>query len=635
VAQSQAQLVRALGTQSITPSQIIEAVNQRRTVLNLEPLQQLLADSSLKAGLAAAPTDQKSIQRIPKKQALAELAELSAKLTSSEPANIAKGREQISEILGSLLNSPSLLRSLHRQDFLRTGLELIDGDSCPFCDTAWIVDQLRQHVLQSLDEAEQAAALRTQMEKAAAPIAGSLRQIEILTTVVSGYARQLKPPIDNVELDRWSATLKLRRETILKLENLEASLSYVSSDYRQLPEAVVKSLADIRHSVEQLPDPTKEEEAKEYLTLCQERLDVFRRGKRKQAQNKSRSDLAAKILDAYNATVTGVLNKIYGDVAKDFGRFYRFINRDDEAEFEGKLTPSAGMLSFDVDFYKRGSFPPAAYHSEGHQDAMGLCLYLALMKHTLEQKFSFAVLDDVLMSVDAGHRREVCALLKSEFPQTQFLVTTHDEIWLRHMMTEKLIAPKAFVHFRKWTVDDGPLVWDGTDAWQEIDESLSLNRIPQAAGTLRRYLEYVGRHLSERLRAKIEFRGDAQYDLGELLTAIIQAWRDLLSRAKAAANSWNKKDDLERLTALHDEFNRRVEKSQVEQWPMNASIHFNEWDNFQKQDFTRVVEAFKELLRSFSCTVCATDVYVLPPRGSREQIRCDCGDFSFNLKARS
>ena len=51
-------------------------------------------------------------------------------------------------------------------------------------------------------------------------------------------------------------------------------------------------------------------------------------------------------------------------------------------------------------------FPTGAYHSEGHQDGMGLCLYLALMKHISGKGFTLAVLDDVLMSVDSGHRRE-------------------------------------------------------------------------------------------------------------------------------------------------------------------------------------------------------------------------------------
>jgi Chromosome segregation ATPases len=63
------------------------------------------------------------------------------------------------------------------------------------------------------------------------------------------------------------------------------------------------------------------------------------------------------------------------------------------------------------------------------------------MRHLYGGAFTFAVLDDVLMSIDAGHRREVCALMKREFPNTQFVVTTHDPIWLRHMKTEASSVP--------------------------------------------------------------------------------------------------------------------------------------------------------------------------------------------------
>ena len=97
-----------------------------------------------------------------------------------------------------------------------------------------------------------------------------------------------------------------------------------------------------------------------------------------------------------------------------------------------------------------------AYHSEGHQDAMGLCLYLALMRHTLGNDFTLAVLDDVLMSVDAGHRREVCSLLKTHFPKTQFILTTHDPVWLQFMRVDELI--KGSIAFGGWSVESGPQV---------------------------------------------------------------------------------------------------------------------------------------------------------------------------------
>src|SRR5262249_46665503 len=150
----------------------------------------------------------------------------------------------------------------------------------------------------------------------------------------------------------------------------------------------------------------------------------------------SRSTLAATVSSTYNDVSTKVLEDVYAAVEKDFTAYYRIINSDDEQSFEGKLTPSPAKLAFDVDFYGRGKSPPGAYHSEGHQDGMGLCLYLALMRHTLGDQFTFAVLDDVLMSVDTGHRREVCTLLRTEFPKTQFVLTTHDQIWLQYMRTQ-------------------------------------------------------------------------------------------------------------------------------------------------------------------------------------------------------
>ena len=100
--------------------------------------------------------------------------------------------------------------------------------------------------------------------------------------------------------------------------------------------------------------------------------------KKKAAELASASSKAA--YDTYCRVLEDELNALYDDVQGDFSTFYRMINEDDEVKFTAKLTPSEGKLDFDVNFYERGLFPPGAYHSEGHQDGMGVCLYLALMK---------------------------------------------------------------------------------------------------------------------------------------------------------------------------------------------------------------------------------------------------------------
>src|SRR4029077_13693791 len=133
--------------------------------------------------------------------------------------------------------------------------------------------------------------------------------------------------------------------------------------------------------------------------------------------------------DIYCVIQDAELNALYEEVQQDFSTFYRALNGPDESKFTAKLTPATGSLGFDVNFYGRGLYPPAAYHSEGHQDGMGVCLYLALMKRLFGARFQFSLLGDVVMSVDSGHRYQFCKLLKVQFPDTQFIITTHDRVW--------------------------------------------------------------------------------------------------------------------------------------------------------------------------------------------------------------
>lgn len=305
---------------------------------------------------------------------------------------------------------------------------------------------------------------------------------------------------------------------------------------------------------------------------------------------------------------------------------------DDEGKFTGELNAEPAKLSFNVDFFGRGTFPPGAYHSEGHQDGIGLCLYLALMKHTLGDKFTFAVLDDVLMSVDTGHRREVCRLLKTQFPNTQFILTTHDRVWLQYMKTEGLIGRSQL--FGGWSVELGPRIWDDQDIWTEIQQELDKNDIAKAAWLLRRYLEYIATVLADNLRAPVEFRGDAHYDLGDLLPPVLNQWRSRLGKGIKAAGKWGHEKAQTEIEQKLAEAEALIKATNSEQWAINPSVHFNEWQNFSKPEFQAVVDAFRVLLDHIRCPnpKCGTFPYLTPRKGSAEDLRCSCQTVNINLK---
>ena len=634
ISQAESQLLRALGVTQLKKEDVLTAVNTKRALLQLSPLIELAKDTSLKTGVALPGAANHSRPHISKKQSLKDVGRLNELMSGSEPKELNTSRTDVTTILQTLLGDPTLLRNLKRQTFLRSGIELIEEEACPFCDTEWNSQALRSHIDKKLKQAKEATTLKTKLEKGAAPLNKYLYELESLLNAAVNYGTQLSPPAAIAQIKTWSSEIAEQRKHLTDFANVENTLAGIADNWYQESKESLTEIADLQKRIEALPDSSVQDEAKEYLTICDERLEVYRTAKRNRELTGKKAELAAKVQSIYNTTSSAVLTKIYKDVEQDFSRFYRFINREDEATFEGKLTPSLGKLGFDVNFYGRGFFPPGAYHSEGHQDGMGLCLYLALMKHTLGKNFTFAVLDDVLMSVDSGHRREVCGLLKSEFPKTQFIVTTHDPIWLQHMKSEQLLTAKSAVQFRKWTIDSGPVVWDDVGVWQEIAKDLDNNDVPGAAGTLRRFLEYVTTHLSDRLRARIEFHGDAQYELGELFPAVARAWNDLLARGKESAQSWGKKEEMAQLNARHEEFRTKLNQSQIEQWSINKSIHYNEWVNLRKPDFIPVVEAFKQLLETLRCPTCGVFFYVTPQKGPMEAIRCDCGSVNFNLKKR-
>lgn len=77
------------------------------------------------------------------------------------------------------------------------------------------------------------------------------------------------------------------------------------------------------------------------------------------------------------------------------------------------------------------------------------------VKHLFGKRFSLALLDDVVMSVDSGHRYEFCKLLKKHFPETQFIITTHDRLWAEQMKSAGLVTSKTSVAFHSWAIDTG------------------------------------------------------------------------------------------------------------------------------------------------------------------------------------
>jgi hypothetical protein len=386
---------------------------------------------------------------------------------------------------------------------LQTALGLFDGNACPVCDTPFTNTKFREHLQEKLARFDHVTKVRREAEKKLAPIIAELESTKVAVSAISGLGALLLPAVDTTKLAAYGVDIEHLVRALhqfLPLNLVEDGLASAA----KVPLDATKCLEALEARVNELPDPNQQDAARDFLIVAQEKLEAFRAAALRLRSAEQRAATARTVFDTYAKVTTDALDGIYKAVEATFSKLYRLVNRDDEDKFQAHLNPSIGKLGFDVDFYGRGFFPPGAYHSEGHQDGMGLCLYLALMNHLAGDAFTFAVLDDVLMSVDAGHRREVSKMLREQFPNTQFILTTHDEIWLKHMKSVGLIEPKRFVQFRTWNIDTGPTQWDSRDVWEELADHIKNNRVRDGAALLRNYLEHFGKEACQALRALVE-----------------------------------------------------------------------------------------------------------------------------------
>src|ERR1035441_3459411 len=531
---TQTALQRHLQIATLRAPDVLEAVNQRRKVLGLPEMAEMTADTKLDAGWVETvePPDFNIVSALRDLRAISEAAKGFPDLAKAEAGAIVADLEKLNA-------EPALIAALPRRSVIAKGLDFVEGPECPLCDTPWNDEQqLRDHLKAKLAKSEEARKLQGSLLDNATTVGAAAIRVQGLLTPIQRLAEGQGDAPFNKLVTLWKADLEALKGKLAASEGVMGLKDRLAGGWLETPKSFSKGLMGLIEKVEAKPDQSATLDAQTFLTTAQLRLGDYREAMRRNKAATVASASAKAAYDAYCSVMEDELNTLYDDVQEDFSNFYRAINEEDEAKFTAKLTPTEGALNLDVNFYERGLFPPAAYHSEGHQDGMGVCLYLALMKRLFGEQFSFALLDDVVMSVDADHRYQFCKLLKTQFPKTQFIITTHDRLWAEQMKSAGLVTGKTSIAFHSWTIDTGPLVESNLEIWDEIAGALAKGKVEAAAAALRHHLEYVSRLLADQLGATPQFRADGNYELGELLPPVLARMKSLCGKAAEAAQSW-------------------------------------------------------------------------------------------------
>jgi len=531
-----------------------------------------------------------------------------------------------------------------RYRFTINGINLLrKSGECPLCDIEWTDGELRKYLQTRVDnESAVQKDLEESVDKIASFISKAQNRINQLLETLKpvSSSKDKEDTKENIKngfncLSNWNSNLlnlsnalknpvEEFKEDIFPTSDIEKLYSNTSSD---------NDLDNLESEVKvQFPEATPEQTAWDNLTKLSERI-----------KNVEDSHVIYdNILITYNrATLIGqkyvearneVLEGLYDKIKERFVSLYKEMHGADEDSFNADFSPQDSGLKLKVDFYGRGLHPPNAMHSEGHQDSMGICLFLALSEYLNSGLIDLTILDDVVMSVDVEHRRSFCSVLAKNFSEKQFIITTHETAWANQLRFEGVVESKQMLNFFNWNVDTGPMLHFEADVWNKIERDLNQEDVSAAAAKLRRGLEEFTRHVCHNLRAPVPYTIGDGGSLGDFVTSAIGQYKRLLKKAKGAAQKLKQPDIFDRLTSLEEEAFAIVNRTEAEKWMINPAVHYNEWGNFSRNDFKPVVKAFDDLCNKvFSCESCGSAIRGSFNGASIDCVKCKCGKINWNI----
>ncbi len=610
---------------------IVEVANSNRRILGGKPLATLSSRT-----LMAELTPPTAVTREGVNVALLrrDIENLKDTILEENQQEIAKLDAELRAKLEAIRSDPELLRALKRRRLTELGVELIDETgNCPLCDLEWPPGELHEYLEKRLSAAKMASEQYDVITKLSNNLA------ESVNTVVGS----LHKVVEAVETAQLKGYLPALQSWLNSLHSLANALSTPVDKYldscepkqveRMLAASdIFKTLSDAYTEIaEKYPATTTEQTAWDTLTRLDENLKRLERAESDLGNAKLYRERATTLLDSFQGARDNILGNLYQDIKHRFVDLYRQLHQLDEADFDAKIEPKGAGLNFEVDFYGRDMHPPHALHSEGHQDSMGICLYLALAERLTEGVIDLVILDDVVMSVDADHRKELCRVLTECFPKRQFLITTHDKTWAEQLRHESVTKLHGVVEFYNWSIESGPSVNYEADIWNKLEKDLQRNDVLGAAARLRNDAERFFATVCDALQIPVRFKLDYRWDLGDFLIPAMDRYSKLLKKAKEAAKSWEdteQQDKLDEINSIRREIYRRTK---AEDWAVNASVHYNNWANLSTNDFRPVVEAFQDLYGLFICQKCGAIIGVVTKGNKHVSIRCNCRVVDWNL----
>ncbi|MCW1713860.1 MULTISPECIES: AAA family ATPase [Synergistaceae] len=609
--------------------QLLHHINYLRSILGGGPLTSL-GESSFLEGLSYADTKE-NLEMTACFQNILDLQKYIPTMSDVLKEKLS----HLHNIVTKIDYEDASINNFNYISLLKSGLAMLDGSGrCPLCQHQWASEAELRSILEDRKENnEHLSEIYDEYQKS---IDELLREILTYKSKMESSLQQIKK-YDNDCVKELENEISMVSKALFddsgKYENFRLINEVVQEIINQNTEMLLYQIQKLISILgPQIDDKSKEKsDAWQVLNTTNGLFLQIKNLNEKIPLISLQKEKATLLLATYDSAQAKVLNELFVSIRDRFTEFYREMHSDDEIDFSAELNNDGAGVNLSVDFFGQGQFPPMAFHSEGHQDSMGISLFFALMEKLTTSESGLVVLDDVVMSVDIEHRRKFCKLMSKYFSERQFIITTHDTVWANNLVIEGIVPSENKIHFLNWNIKEGPIVQTGKNIW-DMTRMKAQNEIHEASAFFRREMECFFENLCDKLKARIRYNSLHKWVYGQYMNAAYKEFQDLIKNAQGQADLFKNTDATEQLKCLSDSLRKEITAVNQNNGVINCLLHYNPQYEISKDDLLSAVNAMEKLCKSFECPHCKNIISVNYSGEKPIALMCKCGKYSFPLK---
>jgi ABC-type cobalamin/Fe3+-siderophores transport system ATPase subunit len=244
-------------------------------------------------------------------------------------------------------------------------------------------------------------------------------------------------------------------------------------------------------------------------------------------QARSQMSQLEVIFDSYEEAVEDYIQQNMTDVKErfegisaDVKKYFEILEESTEGISEPAIQLVADKdraVRLKVKFHGKDTSPAYKYLSESQLNSFGLSVFLASVNR-FNSEFKFVILDDIINSFDGYKRLKVIDLIKDELSSHQFLILTHDRVWMKQI-SERFPRWNK-IRFEEWKASYGPVEGNSSVGLEYIEDLLEEDRPKTAGRELGAFLERQLQLLCELAEATVKYNRKNEYSLRPLLTRL-------------------------------------------------------------------------------------------------------------------